>query len=305
MTMFAYGFTRYGGPETQSFMELSDPVPGVDGVLVEVRAAGVNPVDWKVRAGQHQAFLPLTLPAVFGREVAGVVVRDGAGFWAGDAVFGSMPAGCGGYATLAVLPADRMTHKPDSVSFTDAAALPVAVGTAYDAVEQLGVAPGETLLVLGAGGGVGVAAVQLARAAGASVVGTASTAKRHLVESLGATAIAYDAEDFDQVVRATSPDAVLDLVGTEALRRVAPLLGLPGAGRRVLTVADPATAAEVGARPLRRTSTAATLTELARRVSAGRLDPHVRRVFPFVAAADALAWVESGHAAGKVVITFE
>jgi NADPH:quinone reductase-like Zn-dependent oxidoreductase len=294
----AYGFTRYGGPETQTWLYLPAPVPGPGEILVAVRAAGVNPVDWKVREGMHRAFLPLTLPAVLGREVAGVVERVGAGvteFAAGDAVFGSTDAGGGGYAELIVLPVNRAARKPATVSFTDAAALPVAAGTAYDTVAQLGLAAGETLLILGIGGGVGVAAAQFARAAGSTVIGTASAAKRTFVESLGATAIPYDTADLDLPDRV---DAILDLVGD--LRAVAPHIR-PGC--RVLTVADPKTAEELGARPLKRRSSTTTLTELARGVTRGDLDPHVRSVFSFDQAEEALRIVESGHAWGKVVLT--
>jgi NADPH:quinone reductase-like Zn-dependent oxidoreductase len=295
----AYGFTSYGGPETQTWLDLPAPAPGPGEILVAVRAAGVNPVDWKVREGMHRAFLPLTLPAVLGREVAGVVEQVGAGvteFAAGDEVFGSSDAGCGGYAEMAVLPVTRAAHKPAAVSFTDAATLPVAAGAAYDAVAQLGLAAGESLLILGIGGGVGVAAAQLARAAGVTVTGTASTAKRPFVESLGATAIPYDTADIEWPDRV---DAILDLVGGDVLRAVSPLIS-PRC--RVLTVADPTTAAELGARPLSRRSSTMTLTELARRVASGGLDPHVRSVFPFDHAADALRTVESGHAWGKVAL---
>ena len=103
----AYAFTSYGGPEFQRFLDLPMPVPGRDEVLVEVRAAGVNPVDWKVREGAHREFLPLELPAVLGREVAGTVVRSGSGFAAGDRVCGPTVGGYGGYAEFAVLPAER------------------------------------------------------------------------------------------------------------------------------------------------------------------------------------------------------
>jgi NADPH:quinone reductase-like Zn-dependent oxidoreductase len=293
--MRAYGFTAYGGPETEAWLELPAPEPGPGEILVAVRAAGVNPVDWKIRAGMHRAFLPLTLPAVLGREVAGVVERVGTGvtgFAAEDAVFGSGDGG--GYAELCVLPAGRAAHKPAAVSFTEAAALPVAAGTAYDAVAQLGLGRGDTLLILGIGGGVGVAATQLARAAGATVVGTAAAAKRAFVESLGATAIPYDTGD---LVLPDRVDAILDLAG--AIRDVSSLIA-PGC--RALTVADPATAAELGVKPLSRRSSRTTLTELARRVATGGLDPHVRSVFHFDQTGDALRTVESGHAWGKVVL---
>lgn len=301
----AYGFTRYGGPETQAFLDPPKPVPGPGELLIAVYAAGVNPVDWKVRAGMHRDFLPLDLPAVLGREAAGVVEEVGegvTGFSVGDPVFGSSAAGRGGYARYAVLTADQTAPKPTEVSFTDAAALPVAAGTGYDAVDLLGPAPGETLLILGIGGGVGVAAAQIARAAGVSVVGTAATAKREFVTSLGATAVPYDSGHFGEELKAAlpeGPDMILDLVGGAALDGVAALIP-PGC--RVLTVADAETTARFGARPLTRKSSPRTLTELARQVAAGRLDPRVSRVFPFEEAEAALREVESGHPWGKVVL---
>ncbi|MER5429980.1 NADP-dependent oxidoreductase [Streptomyces sp. NPDC002588] len=301
----AYGFTAYGGPEVQRFLDPPRPVPGPGELLVEVHAAGVNPVDWKVRAGMHRAFLHLDLPAVLGREAAGVVVRLGEGvdaFAVGDPVFGTTDRGCGGYARFALLTASRTALKPAEVSFTDAAVLPVAVGTAYDGIAQLAPKAGESLLILGIGGGVGVAAAQLAHAAGVSVAGTAAAAKRGFVESLGATVIPYDGAAFGERLRTALPngvDAILDLVGGDALRSVLPVISL---GCRILTVADPETAARFGAHPLKRESTTETLTELARRVADGRLDPHVRSVFPFEDAEAALREVESGHPWGKVAL---
>ncbi|MER6000294.1 NADP-dependent oxidoreductase [Nonomuraea angiospora] len=301
----AYGFIDYGGPDVQRYLDVPAPEPQPGEVLVEVRAAGVNPVDWKVRAGMHRAFLPLSLPAVLGREVAGTVVRTGPGVTrlaVGDAVFGSTAGGSGGYAELAVLSEDRAARMPDGLSFTDAAALPIAAGTAYEGLAALAPAPGRTLLILGAGGGVGTVAAQLAVMVGVRVVGTASGAKSAFVESLGATAVAYDREDAAGRLRELLPEGagtVLDLVGGEALHGVAEVLT---AGTRVLTVAGEETAARFGARPLSRVGGPETLSALAGLVVAGKLDPRVGRVFPFAAAADALALVEDGHATGKVVL---
>ncbi|MEU8874284.1 NADP-dependent oxidoreductase [Streptomyces javensis] len=301
----AYGFTAYGGPEGERFLDLPLPSPEPGELLIEVHAAGVNPVDWKVREGMHRSFLPLELPAVFGREAAGVVVGLGSGvegFAVGDAVFGSSARGCGGYAHHAVLTADFTIPKPEGLSYTDASALPVAAGTAYDSVRGLQVTAGETLLILGAGGGVGAAAAQLAVSDGVSVVGTASRAKREFVSSLGATAVPYDGDDAADRLAAALPngaDAVLDLVGGDALDTVS---GLISPGCRVLTVAGPDTAARFGALPLSRGNRAETLGELARRVQDGRLNPHVREIFPFAEAPTALRAVESGHPWGKVVL---
>ncbi|GAA1696042.1 NADP-dependent oxidoreductase [Streptomyces yatensis] len=289
----------------ERFLDLPLPSPGPGEVLIEVHAAGVNPVDWKVREGMHRSFLPLDLPAVFGREAAGVVVELGpgvAGFAVGEAVFGSSARGCGGYAAHAVLTADFTIPKPEGLSFTDAAALPVAAGTAYDSVRGLGMTAGETLLILGIGGGVGVAAAQLAVSKGVSVVGTASGAKREFVASLGATPVPYDGDYSADRLAAALPngaDAVLDLVGGDALDTVS---GLMSPDCRVLTVAGPDTAARFGARSLSRGNRAETLVELARRVRDGRLHPHVREIFPFAEAPSALRAVETGHPWGKVVL---
>src|SRR5689334_20235650 len=161
----AYLFTAFGGPETQSFAELPRPVPGPGQLLVAVRAAGVNPADWKQRTGHRSIGAPVTpLPSVFGREVAGVVEEVGGdvtGFAIGDAVFGHPVTGA--YTEFTLLPADATAHKPDAVSWADAATLPVAAATAYDAIHQFALPTGATLLVNGVGGGVGVAAAQIAR----------------------------------------------------------------------------------------------------------------------------------------------
>lgn len=176
----AYVFTRSGGPEVEAFVEQEVPTPGPGELLVAVRAAGVNPVDWKLRNGYTRpGSAPPQYPAVFGSEAAGVVEQVGPGakgFEVGDAVFGNPLTG--GYAEYTLLPVAVTAHKPDSLSFTDAAALPVAAATAYDGIRQLDPAPGSTLLINGAGGGVGVAAVQLARHFGVRVIGTSSAAKR-------------------------------------------------------------------------------------------------------------------------------
>jgi NADPH:quinone reductase-like Zn-dependent oxidoreductase len=292
----AYAFTEYGGPSRQRFLDVPMPEPGPGDVLVQVHAAGVNPVDWKVREGMHRDFLPLTLPAVLGREVAGTVVRGGAGLQEGDRVFGSTVGGCGGYAEFAVVSAERSARMPDGLSFTDAAALPIAAGTAYEALGTLKPAPGESLLILGVGGGVGTVAAQLAVMRGVEVVGTASTAKRSYVESLGVTAVPYDRGEIELPARA---DVVLDLVGGNALPTVADALT---DRTRILTVADDDVAWRFNARPLRRTGDPNTLCELAKLVTGGKLDPCVRQVFPFAEAGAALAAVETGHASGKVVI---
>lgn len=303
-TVRAYGFTENGGPEVQDFLELERPTPLAGELLVEVRAAGVNPVDYKIRSGAYGAASPEELPRVLGYEVSGVVREVGQdvdGFAVGDEVFGGAAPGSGGYAEYTLLSAATTAHKPVQVSFTDAATLTVAVATGYDGVRQLGLETGQTLLINGVSGGVGVAAAQVARDLGINVIGTASEDKRPLVESLGATLVPYGEGVADRI-RELLPDgvdAIFDLAGGDGLRAVAELLTDRS---KLITAGDPVTAGELGGHMIERDSTAANLDAVAALVAGGKLDPHVEDVRPLDEAGEALAAVEVGHAKGKVVI---
>jgi NADPH2:quinone reductase len=296
----AFGFTEAGGPERQAFLDVPVPVPGPDEVLVRVRAAGVNPGDCKMRNGDYG----VAGPAVLGREVAGTVTALGPGVTAyavGDEVFGGCPGMVGGFAEQALVMASFSARRPTAVTPEAAAALPVAAGTAHDAVRQLDLPAGSTVLVNGAGGGVGIAAVQLARAAGLTVVGVASPAKHDLVRRFGGIPVAYGDGVLERV-RAAAPggvDGAFDLAGGAALRAIA---GLVADRRRLLSVADRSLVVELGGAAVERDRSTAVLTELARLVEAGELDSHVTRVRPLEEAAKAVADVESGHAEGKVVL---
>jgi NADPH2:quinone reductase len=292
----AYGFTAYGGPETEAFLDLPVPEPGSGELLVRVAAAGVNPADWKLRAGLRRDELPLEPPVALGREVAGTVERVGpevSGFAAGDAVFGGTVGSAGGWAEFARVPASFAAHRPTDVAVTDAATLPVAAGTAYDALAQLALPSGATVLVVGAGGGVGLAAVQLARARGLAVVGIGSPGKHELLAELGAAPLAPGAHV------PVAVDAVLDLVGGDALRAAAGLVKDPSV---VVSAADRPTVAALGGSAVERRRTGSVLAEVARLVADGVLDPHVTEVRPLDEARSALALVEGGHALGKVVL---
>jgi NADPH:quinone reductase-like Zn-dependent oxidoreductase len=296
----AYGFSEYGGPETQQFFDVPVPSPGPGQLLVAVHAAGVNPADWKVRAGTRKDTVPVTLPAVLGREVSGVVAEVGprvTDFAVGDAVFGATATGFGGYTGHTLVNAASAAHKPDTVSFADAATLPVAAGTAYDALTTLDLPAGSRLLVVGAGGGVGVAALQLAAARNVAVIGVASDSKREVVEALGATWVASGPGLVDRVPGPV--DAVFDLVGGDALADAARVVTDPAA---IISVGDPLAARDLGGSGVERRRTTAVFTQVAALVADGTVDPRVAHRFPFAHAADALAMVESGHTSGKVVI---
>lgn len=301
----AYVFSRFGGPEVEAFVDQDPPEPGPGQLLVAVRAAGVNPVDWKLRAGKRRPGAPpVEFPEVLGSEVAGVVERVGPGvegFSVGDTVFGNPDTG--GYAEYTLLPASLAAQKPAGLTFVEAAALPVAVATAYDGVRQLDLPAGATLLITGVGGGVGVAAARLARHFGVRVVGTASVGKKDFVESLGLVHVPPGPDLADRV-RAAAPggrvDAVFDLVGGEDLVAVASLLPAPEG--KLITAAAKETVGELGGAAVARARTSEVLDAVARLAVDGVLRPEVTATYPLERAGEALRAVEGGHARGKVVI---
>ncbi|MBJ7323744.1 MAG: NADP-dependent oxidoreductase [Rhodococcus sp.] len=296
--MIAYGFDEYGGPDTETFLDLPVTEPGSGQLLVAVHAAGVNPADWKVRAGNRKDTVQITLPAVLGREVSGTVVRVGAGvdgFSVGDEVFGATASGHGGYAQYTLLNAAGTAHKPEAVSWSVAATLPVAAGTAFDALRGLALTAGNTVLVLGAGGGVGSSVLQLARADGIDVLGVASSGKREWIESLGAEFVESGPEYVGSISRPVH--GIVDLVGGDTLRAAAVKTGAP-----IVSVADPVLAAQWGGSGAVRERTTAAFTRLADLVVTGVLRPRIDHTFPLDRAGEALALVENGHALGKAVI---
>ncbi|MFE2217169.1 NADP-dependent oxidoreductase [Streptomyces canus] len=301
----AYVFTRYGGPETEAFVDVDRPSPGPGQLLVAVRAAGVNPVDWKIRSGYRRPgdSGDRAFPAVLGSEVSGVVAELGEGvegFAVGDEVFGNTLSG--GYAEYTLVPVDITAHKPAELSHVAAATLPVAAATAYDGVRQLDLPPGATLLVTGAGGGVGAAAVQIARAFGLRVIGVGSGSKKDFVESLGADHISSGPAWAEQA-RAAAPDGidgVYDLVGGEVLTEAAELL--TDRTRLITAGASEEDVRRLGGTRVARARTAAVLEEVARLVLKGDLVPHITETFPLDRAGEALRAVEDGHARGKTVI---
>jgi NADPH:quinone reductase-like Zn-dependent oxidoreductase len=300
----AYVYNGHGGPEAESFADAPRPEPGPGQLLIAVHAAGVNPADWKRRTGAMRTpdSPPEHFPMLFGREAAGVVEALGAGvtgFVRGDEVFGNTDAG--GFSEYALLPAGVTTKKPAAVSYTDAATLPVAAATAYDGVRQLALPPGATLLITGAGGGVGVAAAQIARHIGLTVIGTASAGKKGFLESLGITHVEYGPEVAGRIRRVAPQgvDGIFDQAGGQALEQVAPLLTDRS---KLISAGDRATVARLGGSPVARARNQHVLDAVGQLVAGGALNPFVTSTFPLDQAAQALRLVEDGHAQGKVVI---
>ncbi|MDG4825550.1 NADP-dependent oxidoreductase [Asanoa sp. WMMD1127] len=297
--MRAAAFDTPGGPDVLRLMELPDPVPADGEVLVRVRAAGVQPYDCAVRAGWLPAGVPPTLPRIPGNEFAGVLEVGAPGLPAGTEVLGFGQLGA--YAELLAVPADQVVAKPAGMPWEVAGGFSAGAQTAHIALAGLAPAPGETLLVHGAAGAVGTVAVQLARAAGATVIATARPENHAYLRDLGAIPVAYGDGLADRV-RAAAPDGVdaaLDGAGGAALDVS---LELVPDRSRILTLVDHGRAEELGVRvtpPLRSAARLAALVALHER---GGLRIHVRRGYPLAAAADAHREVEAGHGRGKVVL---
>ncbi|GAB2801959.1 NADP-dependent oxidoreductase [Actinoallomurus bryophytorum] len=301
----AWGFGRYGGPEVQEFFDRPDPVPARDEVLIRVDVAGVNPLDHLLRSGLVSGLDGgRPFPRVLGMEASGTVLARGEdvdGIEVGDAVFGFALTGGGTYAETTVLSAPNTARIPAGLATTVAATLPVAGTTAVDALDQLGLPAGATVLVNGVGGGVGLAVGRLAVGRRLRVVGTGSAAKREHAEAIGVRFIDYAAGDVVAAARELVPDGfdgIVDLVGGTSLRTVAPLARDP---RNVIAVGD-SSVSELGGRPVERRLDRENLERSARLALDGLLAPVITAVHPLSDAPAALATVENGHTSGKVVI---
>jgi NADPH:quinone reductase-like Zn-dependent oxidoreductase len=299
--MKAVQFSEYGGPEVLHIVQVDEPHAGPGQVRIAVRAAGVNPSDWKRRAGQYRSFEEITFPSGVGVEASGVVDEVGPGVSdvsVGDAVFGF---GEGTMAQYAVL-----THwacKPGNLSFEVAGGLPVITDTATRAIDEVGVKSGETLLVSGAAGGIGSAVLQFARLRGITVIGTASTQKHDYLRGLGAIPTTYGpglAERVKELARA-GVHAALDLVGSGIIPELIEIVGEPS---HVLSVAD-FSAEQYGAKfshgppkdPER------VFADVARLCSQGLFRLRVEQTFPLEQTRGAQEVSANGRVTGKLIIS--
>ncbi|WP_329019961.1 NADP-dependent oxidoreductase [Streptomyces sp. NBC_01601] len=308
--MRAISQDEYGTPEVLKETELPRPEPGLSEILVSVRAAGLNPTDWKHRA--TGLFLG-RLPLVLGWDVSGVVEAVGYGvtlFKPGDEVFGMLPYpyGVGAHAEYVTGPARAFTHKPDSIDHVQAGALPLAALTAYQAlVDTAQVQPGQRVLVHAAAGGVGHLAVQIAKARGAYVIGTASEPKHEFLRSLGADeVIDYRAGDFRDAVR--DVDVVLDPLSGDTRVRSLDVLRPGGVLVSLLPGTDPEEAAKAQARGVRVETLLVEADQegmkaVAELAASGALRAHVEAVFPLEEAAKAHELGETERTTGKLVLT--
>lgn len=304
-TMRAVRFHDYGPPSVLVVDTVERPAPKGGEVLIRVRVAGVNPIDWKLRAGYVRQYIPVTLPATPGLDVAGTVEAIGegvTGFDVGDKVFGR---GAGTYADFAVAPVATIAHIPDGVSFEQAATLHVGGVTAWLALfDSAHLEAGQRLLVQGGAGGVGSIAVQLGHWKGAHVIATASTANVDFVRSIGADeVIDYTAVNVEDAVH--DVDVVVDTVGGEVTAQSWSVLKPGGILVTVVGMADAETAAARGVRTeavSHPTETRPILEELGKLVASGALKPEIQQVFPLEQAVQAQAASETGHGRGRILL---
>ena len=297
----------FGGPEVLRLEDLPEPQVRAGEILIRVRAAGVNPVDYKIREGKYPAVKSEQLPVTLGRDVAGVVSKgaDGvSGFAPGDDVFVLLPQDRGGYAERVATPAEVCAPKPKTLDWPQAAAVPLAALTAWQGLFTHGrLQPGQRVLIHGASGGVGPFALQFAKVKGAEVLATASADSRPFVQGLGADrVIDYRAERFEELV--SDVDLVYDLIGGETEERSWRVLKRGGTLVSTVHEPDAEKAARAGVTATRYTCQpdGRQLREIADLIDAGKVKVFVDRVFPLEAAADAERYLQQGHVTGKVVL---
>jgi NADPH:quinone reductase-like Zn-dependent oxidoreductase len=301
---------RFGGPDVLQIDSLEPSLPDASQVLVSVKAASINPVDFKIRTGKYPAVKEDRLPYTLGRDVSGVVEKCGAQatlFQIGDEVFGMVGIVGGGYAEKAVLDLQAISRKPALIDHVHAAAIPLAGQTAWQGLFRHGqLKSGQSVLIHGGSGGVGHFAIQFAKAKGARVLTTVATANVEFARGLGAdVVIDYKTQRFED--QAKDLDMVFDLIDGDTRDRSWKLLKRGGVLVSTLTEPSQETALRHGVRALRYTVEAngSELAEIADLVVSGKVKPHVDKIFRLEEAAEAMAVVEHGGSVGKVVLSLE
>jgi len=304
--MKAMTYSSYGDPDGLTYTDVPDPKVGPGEVRLEVRAAGVNPVDWKVMQGMLDPMINVIFPVVPGWDVAGVVEAVGLdvpGLAVGDEVmaYGRKDwVQQGSFAEKMTVPMRTLARKPSGLTWAQAASVPLAGLTAYQVLTRLGTVSGETVLVHNAGGGVGSFAVQIAHALGARVIGTASPAGHERLRSLGADAVDYG-EGLAQRVRELAPQGV-DVAADFAGGVLESTLAVLADGGRHASIADPSVQ-QHGGQYMWVQPDAEDLTALADLIDDGAIRVDVARTFPLEHAAAAFRESMSGHVRGKIALT--
>lgn len=309
--MKAVQIHQYGG---QDVLELNQnapkPVAGNGQVLVEVHAASINPVDWKIRAGYLKEKAPLTMPATLGGDVAGIVAAVGASvstFKVGDRVYGYaslLSGGSGSFAEFVAGKISTIAPMPQKGTFVEIAALPLVGASALQAIEQhIKLQPGQKILIHGGAGGIGSVAIQVAKSIGAYVATTASVDERAYVQELGVDeVIDYKNEKFEAKLK--NFDAVFDTVGGDTTEKSIKVLKKGGVLVSMLGQPNPELAKMAGVTAIGQSThtTTEVLRRLAQLVDSGAIKIRVAKVFPLEKVTEAYQLVEAGHPRGKVVL---
>jgi NADPH:quinone reductase-like Zn-dependent oxidoreductase len=298
----------YGGPEVLKLEDVARPEPKEDEILIRVIAASVNPVDVAIRKGHLARIIGDKLPLIPGMDAAGVVEKAGAKmskFKTGDPVYAFFTlASEGGYGEFVVAKEDEVAPKPKSLTYAQAAAVPAAGSTAWKAlVETANLSGGQTVLIHGGSGGVGHFAIQIAKARGARVIATASTANQDFLKQMGADmAIDYTKSKFEDIAK--DIDVVLDAVGEDTLKRS---YGVVKKGGIIVSIVDDPDKAALDAHGIRGVSIrtdpkASVLEELTRLIDAKKVTPVVSQVLPLSEVVKAHEQIATRHTRGKIVL---
>src|SRR6266404_787934 len=307
-TMKAIVVHEYGGPEVLKYEDAPRPEPKENEVLIRVKAASINPVDVAIRKGYLKEFTGNKFPLILGMDAAGVIEKLGAKidrFKAGDPVIAFFTlAGEGGYAQYVVANEREIARKPNTVTFEQAAAVPAAGSTAWTALVETGdLKPGHTVLIHGGSGGVGHFAIQIAKARGAKVIATGSTANQDFLKQVGAdVAVDYTKQKFEDVAK--DVDLVLDSVGEDTLKRS---YGVVRKGGMIVSIVDDVDRNELAAHGIRGTTIRTepnekTLEELARVIDSKKITPIVSQVLALSEVARAHQQIATRHTRGKIVL---
>lgn len=309
--MKAVQIHTYGGVDVLELNENAPkPTPSKNQVLIEVYAASINPIDWKIRAGYLQKMAPVALPATLGGDFAGRVVEvsdDGPNFKVGDEVYGQaiiLNGGSGSFAQYVVANSAHTALKPNAATFDEAGALPLVGVSAVQALEEhIKLQNNQKILIHGGAGGIGHIAVQLAKALGAYVVTTVASGEKDFAKQLGADeVIDYNTQKFEKIIQ--DFDAVFDTVGGETTHKSFQVLKKGGVLVSMLGQPDKGLAQKYGVTAIGQgtNTNSSHLTRLAELVNAGKIKVHVDTVYPLEKVKEAFTRLENGHPQGKVVL---
>ena len=307
-TMKAIVVHEYGGPEVLKYEDAPRPEPKENEILVKVIAAGVNPVDSAARSQKYARFMNITLPAIPGYDIAGIVERTGTSvtkFKAGDPVYAYIALDKGGaYAEYAVATEKEAAAKPKSLTYVEAAAVPLVSLTAWQAlIDTAKLSPGQTVLIHGGSGGVGSFAIQIAKARGAKAFATASTPNQNLLKQLGAdVAIDYTKQKFEDIAK--DVDVVLDSVGKDTLARS---YGIVKKGGIIVSIVGRPNQAELDKHGIRGASISVEpnsdeLAEITKLIEEKKIKVVVSQTLPLAEAAKAQSQADTRHTRGKIVL---